>query len=63
MIRAIDRSKGSSLCGDGFFGRVGPEVLSLHGVWTNGTGTLVARPAVAGGGSVHVLLDVVGYFE
>ncbi len=29
----------------------------------NGTGTLAACPAILGGGSVHVILDVVGYFE
>ena len=29
----------------------------------NGTGTLRVSPAVTGNGSVHVILDVVGYFE
>ena len=40
--------------------RANNAILALA---TNGTGTLAARPAIAGGGTVHVILDVVGYFE
>ena len=40
--------------------RANNAILALA---TNGTGTLAARPVVLGGGSVHVILDVVGYFE
>ena len=29
----------------------------------SGSGTLAVRPVLAGGGSVHVVIDVVGYFE
>jgi hypothetical protein len=29
----------------------------------NGTGTLSLNPSVAGGGSVHLILDVSGWFE
>jgi Tol biopolymer transport system component len=29
----------------------------------DGTGTLAATPAVAGGGTIHLILDVSGYFE
>lgn len=40
--------------------RANNAILSLA---TDGTGTLAARPVIAGNGSVHVILDVVGYFE
>lgn len=29
----------------------------------SGNGTLAVRPVLAGGGSVHVVIDVIGYFE
>jgi len=29
----------------------------------DGTGTLAATPSVAGGGTVHLILDVSGWFE
>lgn len=35
-------------------------ILSLS---TNGTGTLAITPAMNGGGTVHLILDVAGYFE
>jgi len=40
--------------------RANNAVLRLAG---NATGQLAARPFVAGGGTVHVILDVTGYFE
>jgi hypothetical protein len=40
--------------------RANNAVLSLPG---DGAGTLNVDPFVLGGGSVHLIVDVVGYFE
>jgi len=40
--------------------RANNAIVSLT---ASGAGTLAARPVVLGGGTVHVILDVVGYFE
>jgi hypothetical protein len=36
---------------------------AILGLAANADGTLKVQPGISGGGTVHVILDVVGYFE